>query len=255
MLSMAGLIARERRDRGVMLNYPEAMALLSSWVIERARDGASLEQLMREGRSVLTRAELMEGVPEMLVEVQVEATFQGRSGLVHQRCWRFAAGQPPCWELESALRRAPVSSRQLPRRGRLLLPARGRPPHDRVGDGAATASVALAWPLLSDRSRGREPRQSPDRDRFAPDVTATVLDSEVIAMTAKAGTPQAKAPDHWFGPGRRRDNARPLLHRRERREQRPRPPSCSRPPQPARSPCGSRALLAADRALLSAHEP
>lgn len=75
LLSMAGLIARERRDRCVMHNYPEAMALLSCWVIERARDGASVEQLTHEGLSALTRAELMEGVPETLVEVQVDATF------------------------------------------------------------------------------------------------------------------------------------------------------------------------------------
>jgi urease subunit gamma len=82
LLSMAGLIARERRARGVVLNYPEALALLACWVIERARDGATVEQLMREGRAVLTRAELMEGVPEMLAEVQVEATFPDGRKLV-----------------------------------------------------------------------------------------------------------------------------------------------------------------------------
>ena len=82
LLSMAGLIARERRARGVILNYPEAVALLACWVIERARDGATVEQLMREGRGVLTRQELMEGVPEMLAEVQVEATFPDGTKLV-----------------------------------------------------------------------------------------------------------------------------------------------------------------------------
>ena len=82
LLSMAGLIARERRARGVVLNYPEAVALLACWVIERARDGATVEQLMREGRAVLTRGELMEGVPEMLAEVQVEATFPDGRKLV-----------------------------------------------------------------------------------------------------------------------------------------------------------------------------
>jgi urease subunit gamma len=82
LLSMAGLIARERRARGVILNYPEAVALLACWVIERARDGATVEQLMREGRGVLTRQELMEGVPEMLAEVQVEATFPDGRKLV-----------------------------------------------------------------------------------------------------------------------------------------------------------------------------
>jgi urease subunit gamma len=82
LLSMAGLIARERRARGVILNYPEAVALLACWVIERARDGATVEELMQEGRGVLTRAELMEGVPEMLAEVQVEATFPDGRKLV-----------------------------------------------------------------------------------------------------------------------------------------------------------------------------
>jgi urease gamma subunit len=83
LLSMAGLIARERRQRGVRLNYPEAMALLSCWVIERARDGdATVERLMADGRSVLTRDEVMEGVPEMLLEVQVEATFPDGRKLV-----------------------------------------------------------------------------------------------------------------------------------------------------------------------------
>jgi urease gamma subunit len=83
LLSMAGLIARERRARGVRLNYPEAMALLSCWVIERARDGdATVERLMADGRSVLARDEVMEGVPEMLLEVQVEATFPDGRKLV-----------------------------------------------------------------------------------------------------------------------------------------------------------------------------
>src|ERR1700729_1043844 len=86
LLSMAGVIARERRERGARLNYPEAQALLSCWVIERARDGdATVERLMADGRSVLTRDEVMEGVPEMLLEVQVEATFpDGRKpGTIH----------------------------------------------------------------------------------------------------------------------------------------------------------------------------
>ena len=83
LLSMAGLIARERRGRGVLLNYPEATAVLCCWVIERARDGdATVEQLMADGRSVLTRDEVMEGVPEMLDEVQVEATFPDGRKLV-----------------------------------------------------------------------------------------------------------------------------------------------------------------------------
>jgi len=83
LLSMAGLLARERRARGLLLNYPEATALLSCWILERARDGdASVEQLMSDGRAVLTRAEVLEGVPELLREVQVEATFPDGRKLV-----------------------------------------------------------------------------------------------------------------------------------------------------------------------------
>lgn len=77
------MVARERRARGVVLNYPEAVALLSCWVLERARDGdATVERLMRDGRSVLSRGEVMEGVPEMVTEVQVEATFPDGRKLV-----------------------------------------------------------------------------------------------------------------------------------------------------------------------------
>lgn len=83
LLSVAGMVARERLARGVLLNHPEAVALLSCWVIERARDGdASVEQLMDDGRRVLTRAQLMPGVPELLDKVQVEATFRDGRKLV-----------------------------------------------------------------------------------------------------------------------------------------------------------------------------
>lgn len=82
LLSVAGMVARDRRDRGVALNYPEAVALLSCWVIERARDGTNVADLMRDGRAVLARGELMDGVPEMLEEVHVEATFRDGRKLV-----------------------------------------------------------------------------------------------------------------------------------------------------------------------------
>jgi urease gamma subunit len=83
LLSVAGMVARERLARGVLLNHPEAVALLSCWVLERARDGdASVEQLMADGRQVLAREQLMEGVPELLAEVQVEATFPDGRKLV-----------------------------------------------------------------------------------------------------------------------------------------------------------------------------
>ena len=82
LLSMAGLIARERRERGVKLNHPETVALLSCWVIEGARDGRSVKDLMDGGRHVLTRADVMEGIAEMVSEVQVEATFPDGRKLV-----------------------------------------------------------------------------------------------------------------------------------------------------------------------------
>lgn len=82
LLAMAGLIARERRARGVRLNHPETVALLSCWVIEGARDGRSVAELMEAGRHVLTREDVMDGVPEMVPDVQVEATFPDGRKLV-----------------------------------------------------------------------------------------------------------------------------------------------------------------------------
>ena len=82
LLSMAGLIARERHARGVRLNHPETVALLSCWVIEGARDGRSVADLMEAGRHVLTREDVMEGIAEMVAEVQVEATFPDGRKLV-----------------------------------------------------------------------------------------------------------------------------------------------------------------------------
>jgi urease subunit gamma len=82
LLAVAGMLARDRRARGVKLNHPEAVALLSCWVIEAARDGRSVADLMEAGRQVLTREECMEGVPELVDEVQVEATFPDGRKLV-----------------------------------------------------------------------------------------------------------------------------------------------------------------------------
>jgi urease subunit gamma len=82
LLAVAGMLARDRRARGVKLNHPEAVALLSCWVIEAARDGRSVAALMEEGRQVLSRADCMEGVPELVNEVQVEATFPDGRKLV-----------------------------------------------------------------------------------------------------------------------------------------------------------------------------
>ena len=83
LLSVAGMVARERRARGVKLNEPEAVALLSCWVLEAARDGdRTVEQLMQAGREVLSRDDVMEGVPELVDEVQIEATFPDGRKLV-----------------------------------------------------------------------------------------------------------------------------------------------------------------------------
>jgi urease subunit gamma len=82
LLAVAGMIARDRRARGVRLNQPEAVALLSCWVIEAARDGRRVVDLMDEGRRVLRRDDVMEGVPELVAEVQVEATFPDGRKLV-----------------------------------------------------------------------------------------------------------------------------------------------------------------------------
>lgn len=82
LLSVAGMVARDRRDRGVKLNYPETVALLSCWVMERAREGGLVADLMSEGRSVLTRDDVMEGVPEMIPDLQIEATFPDGRKLV-----------------------------------------------------------------------------------------------------------------------------------------------------------------------------
>ena len=82
LVSLAAMVARDRRARGVVLNLPEATALLTSYVLEGARDGRTVADLMVAGRTVLTRDDVMEGVPEMLAEVQVEATFPDGTKLV-----------------------------------------------------------------------------------------------------------------------------------------------------------------------------
>jgi urease subunit gamma len=82
LLSYAAELARRRRARGLELNHPEAVALITDHVLEGARDGHTVAELMSSGRSVLTRADVMEGVPEMIHDVQVEATFPDGTKLV-----------------------------------------------------------------------------------------------------------------------------------------------------------------------------
>jgi urease subunit gamma len=75
LVAMAAMVARRRLERGVRLNYPEAVALIADFVVEGARDGRSVADLMEAGAHVLTRDQVMEGIPEMIHDVQVEATF------------------------------------------------------------------------------------------------------------------------------------------------------------------------------------
>ena len=82
LIFTAALLAERRRARGLKLNYPESLALISAAVMEGARDGKTVAQLMSEGRSILTRADVMDGVPEMIPDIQVEATFPDGTNLV-----------------------------------------------------------------------------------------------------------------------------------------------------------------------------
>lgn len=82
LISMAAMVARRRLERGVKLNHPEAVALITDFVVEGARDGRSVADLMQAGAKVLTREQVMEGVAEMIHDVQVEATFPDGTKLV-----------------------------------------------------------------------------------------------------------------------------------------------------------------------------
>jgi urease subunit gamma len=82
LIFTAGLLAERRLARGLKLNYPEAVALISAAIMEGARDGKSVAQLMSEGATILTRADVMDGIAEMIPDIQVEATFPDGSKLV-----------------------------------------------------------------------------------------------------------------------------------------------------------------------------
>ena len=82
LISMAAMVARRRLERGVKLNHPEAVAIISDFIVEGARDGRSVAELMQTGARVLTRAQVMEGIPEMIHDIQVEATFPDGTKLV-----------------------------------------------------------------------------------------------------------------------------------------------------------------------------
>ncbi len=82
LIFTAGLVAERRKARGLKLNYPEAVALISAAILEGARDGRTVAELMSFGTTILARADVMDGVPEMIPEVQVEATFPDGTKLV-----------------------------------------------------------------------------------------------------------------------------------------------------------------------------
>ncbi|PNG24902.1 urease subunit gamma [Methylocella silvestris] len=82
LVAMAAVVARRRLERGVKLNYPEAVALITDFVVEGARDGHSVADLMERGGAVIRREQVMEGVAEMIDEIQVEATFTDGTKLV-----------------------------------------------------------------------------------------------------------------------------------------------------------------------------
>ena len=82
LLYTAAIVARDRKQRGVKLNYPEAIALISSEIVEGAREGRSVAELMSYGTTLLKRDDVMEGIPEMIHDVQVEATFPDGTKLV-----------------------------------------------------------------------------------------------------------------------------------------------------------------------------
>ena len=82
LVYVAAEVARKRQDRGLKLNYPEAMAIITADILEGARDGQSVAELMQYGKQILSRDDVMEGVPDMLAEVQVEATFPDGTKLI-----------------------------------------------------------------------------------------------------------------------------------------------------------------------------
>ena len=82
LISMAAMVARRRLERGVKLNHPEAIAIISDFIVEGARDGRTVAELMKAGAEVITRTQCMDGIPEMIHDIQVEATFPDGTKLV-----------------------------------------------------------------------------------------------------------------------------------------------------------------------------
>jgi urease subunit gamma len=82
IIAIAAMVARRRLERGIKLNHPEAVALISDFIMEGARDGKTVAELMQTGAQVISRAQVMDGIPEMIAEIQIEATFPDGTKLV-----------------------------------------------------------------------------------------------------------------------------------------------------------------------------
>lgn len=116
MISMAAIVARRRLERGLKMNFPEAVALITDFVVEGARDGRSVAELMRDGATVLTRDQVMEGIAEMLHDIQVEATFPDGTKLVtvHQPI-RAAVPKKPAGKAKAAKMKTKAVSKAKPK--------------------------------------------------------------------------------------------------------------------------------------------
>ena len=129
MISMAAIVARRRLERGLKMNFPEAVALITDFVVEGARDGRSVAELMRDGATVLTRDQVMEGIAEMLHEIQVEATFPDGTKLVtvHQPIRAPVAKKPSAKAKAKAAPKAKPKATTKPKAKAAAKPAKPKP--------------------------------------------------------------------------------------------------------------------------------
>ncbi|RNL86258.1 urease subunit gamma [Halostreptopolyspora alba] len=170
LLSVAGMVARDRRERGIRLNHPETVALLSCWVLERAREGATVGQLMDEGVQILRTDEVMAGVPDMLEHVQVEATFPDGRKLV---------------TLTHPVRPRPGAERE---------PA-GTPPGEvRTGDGTVELNTGRARRTVVARNEGDRPVQVGSHIHLGDVNPALRFHEPLSATDEEAGAEPAPAP-------------------------------------------------------------
>jgi urease gamma subunit len=129
LISMAAIVARRRLERGLKMNFPESVALITDFVVEGARDGRSVAELMRDGATVLTRDQVMEGIAEMLPEIQVEATFPDGTKLVtvHQPIRAPVAKKPSAKAKAKAAPKAKPKATTKPKAKAAAKPAKPKP--------------------------------------------------------------------------------------------------------------------------------